>query len=206
MNKMKQLSETLRYAIIFVMILFFSNALIAQEKGTVKDSRDGRVYQWIKIGKKVWLAENLKYDAKPGSWLYNNDTVNTALYGRLYTWNTAVAACPKGWVVPTDADWTQMTAKLGGAEVAGGKMQEMDSLYWRANKNIPESAKTLSSLLGGVRHSDSTYTGVALWGGLWSANVTGDVATNYLFARGDKTIVKSSNDKNSAFGVRCVKK
>jgi uncharacterized protein (TIGR02145 family) len=194
MNKMKQLSETLHYVFFFVMVLFFSNALIAQEKGTLKDSRDGRVYQWIKIGKKAWLAENLKYDAKPGSWVYNNDTVNASIYGRLYTWNAAVTACPKGWVVPTDADWTQMIAKLGGAEVAGGKMLEMDS------------AKTLSSLLGGVRHSDSTYTGVALWGGLWSANVTGDVATNYLFARGDKTIVKSSNDKNSAFGVRCVKK
>jgi uncharacterized protein (TIGR02145 family) len=206
MNSLKQMSVTLRYTMISIVMLFFCNAIIAQEKGTVKDSRDGHIYQWVKIGKKAWLAENLKYNAKPGSWFYNNDTTNALLHGRLYTWNAAMTACPKGWVVPTDADWTLLITKLGGMEVAGGKLQDMDTVYWNANRNIPETAKTLSSLLGGVRHSDSTFTGVSLWGGLWSATVAGDVATNYLFAHGDKTIGKSSNDKGSAFGVRCVKK
>ncbi|MEI7500474.1 MAG: FISUMP domain-containing protein [Bacteroidota bacterium] len=206
MNFLKQLSGTLRYSMVLIVMLIFCNTLSAQEKGTITDPRDGRIYQWVKVGKKAWFAENLKYNVKPGSWFYNNDTANAVVYGRLYTWNAAMTACPKGWVLPADANWALLIEKLGGLDVSGGKFQEMDSVYWKANKNIPETAKTLSSLLGGVRHSDSTYTGVALWGGLWSATVENEVATNYLFAKGDKSIVKSSNDKNSAFGVRCVKK
>ncbi|MCX6242640.1 MAG: hypothetical protein NTX43_12610 [Bacteroidetes bacterium] len=206
MNTFHQISGTLRYAMISIVMLLFCNALIAQEKGTITDSRDGRIYQWVKIGKKSWLAENLKYNAKPGSWVYNKDTTNISLYGRLYTWNAAMTACPKGWAVPTDDDWARLIEKLGGFDAAGGKLEDMDTLYWKANKNIPQSARTISTLLGGVRHSDSTYTAIALWGGLWSATVVNDMASNYLFVHGSKTIGKSSNVKGSAFGVRCVKK
>jgi uncharacterized protein (TIGR02145 family) len=206
MNTLKQLSGTIRYASIAIVLVFFCHATQAQDKGTIKDARDGHIYQWVKVGKKSWLAENLKYNAKPGSWIYNNDSANLPLHGRLYSWSAATTACPKGWVLPTDGDWTLLIEKLGGADAAGGKLQEMDSVYWNANKITPVAGTTLSSLLGGVRHSDSTYTGVSLWGGLWSATVVGDVANNYLFARGDKSIGKSSNDKSSAFGVRCVKK
>jgi uncharacterized protein (TIGR02145 family) len=206
MNTVKQISVTFRYAMISIVMLFFCNSINAQEKGTIKDSRDGHIYQWVKIGKKAWFAENLKYHAKPGSWFYNNDSTNASIHGKLYTWNAAMSACPKGWVLPADGDWALLIGKLGGVDTAGGKLQDMDSIYWNANKNIPESAKTLSSLLGGIRHSDSTFTGISLWGGLWSATVTNDAATNYLFVHGDKSIGKSSNDKSSAFGVRCMKK
>jgi uncharacterized protein (TIGR02145 family) len=201
-----QMSETLRYAITFIVILLFCNVIIAQEQGTIKDPRDGHIYQWIKIGKKAWLAENVKYNANPGSWVYNNDSTNSALHGRLYNWNAAMTACPKGWVVPTDDDWALLIENLGGIDAAGGKLQEMDTLYWKANKNIPESTKTISTLLGGVRHSDDTYTGISHWGGLWSKTATNDMANDYLFAHGNKSIAKSSNVKGTALGVRCVKK
>jgi uncharacterized protein (TIGR02145 family) len=206
MNIKKQLAGTSRYILISLVMVFFCNLSSAQEKGTFKDARDGRIYQWVKIGKKTWMAENLKFNATQGSWAFNSDTANVALHGRLYTWTAATTACPKGWVLPTDNDWTLAIAKLGGTEVAGGKFQEMDSLYWNANPNLPATAKTISSLLGGVMHGDNTFTGESVWGGLWSATLVADVPNNYLFARGDKSIGKSSNDKSSAFGVRCVKK
>jgi uncharacterized protein (TIGR02145 family) len=191
---------------MFIVMLLFSNLLISQEHGTITDPRDGHIYQWIKIGKKAWLAENVKYNANPGSWAYKNDSTNAALHGRLYNWNAAMTACPKGWVVPTDDDWALLIENLGGNDAAGGKLQEMDTLFWKANKNIPESAKIISTLLGGVRHSDDTYAGMGLWGGLWSKTATNDMADNYLFVHGNKSIGKSSNVKGSAFGLRCVKK
>ena len=206
MNTFYQLSGTHRYTMISIVVLLFCNVLIAQEKGTIKDSRDGHVYQWIKIGKKAWLAENVKYNANPGSWVYNNDSTNASLHGRLYTWNAAMTACPKGWVIPTDDDWALLIGQFGGVDAAGGKLQDMDTIYWRANKNIPESAKIISTLLGGVRHGDSTYTGISLWGGLWSATVVNNMASDYLFVHGNKSIGKSSNGKGSALGVRCVRK
>ena len=30
------------------------------------------------------------------------------MYGRLYNWNTARTACPSGWHLPTDAEWTTL--------------------------------------------------------------------------------------------------
>ena len=206
MNTSNQTSEIFRYAMISIVMLLFCNFLIAQEKGTIKDPRDGRNYQWMKIGKKTWLAENVKYIANPGSWVYNNDTANVSLHGRLYTWNAAMNACPKGWGIPTDDDWALLIGTLGGMDAAGGKLQDMDTIYWKAHKNIQESAKTISTLLGGVRHADSTFSGVSLWGGLWSATVINNMASDYLIVHGSKSIGKSSNAKGSALGVRCVKK
>ncbi|NCA76718.1 MAG: hypothetical protein EOM90_10305 [Alphaproteobacteria bacterium] len=206
MKNQKNFVAVVLCILVTVMMMGMVPSLAAQDKGSFKDSRDNRIYQWIKVGKKVWMAENLKYLSSSGSWLYNNESGNEAIYGRLYTHATAMTSCPKGWRLPADIDFDAMIRSLGGNEAAGGKLQAVDSIYWAANTNLPENAKTLSSLLAGVRHADSTFTGVGIWGGLWSATRSGDAANNYLFVRGDKGIGKSSNDIQSAFSVRCVKK
>lgn len=206
MNNFKNAKSVILYFLIAVFVAATAPELSAQEKGSFKDSRDNRVYQWVKIGKKVWMAENLKFLVASGSWLYNNESGNEPVYGRLYTHATALTACPKGWRLPADGDFDALIRSLGGNDLAGGKVQSFDSLYWAANPQLPENVKTLSSLLGGVRHADSAFTGIGIWGGLWSATLSENGANNYLFVRGDKGLGKSSNDKLSAFGVRCVKK
>jgi len=90
--------------------------------GHFTDPRDGRIYGTIKIGNQTWLAQNLAYDCK-GSKCYGNDPANAAKYGRLYDWETAKKAVPRGWHLPSNEEWQTLIDFAGGNEVAGKKLK-----------------------------------------------------------------------------------
>lgn len=75
--------------------------------GEFYDGRDNQKYGWIRFGKKKWMARNL--DIPLGrSWCYENDESACLILGRLYSWNAARNACPKGWHLPNDAEWMSL--------------------------------------------------------------------------------------------------
>lgn len=97
-----------------------------------RDERDGNVYCTITYGDQVWMKENLRYlpQVQPPSstsatspryyvYGYNGNNVNEALatenyqkYGTLYNHPAAMAACPAGWHLPSDTEWTLLEIYL----------------------------------------------------------------------------------------------
>lgn len=206
---MKETTPKPGFLITILLLVFTSLSSMlsfGQDKGTFTDKRDGHVYRWVIFGKHAWMLGNLDYKTPAGSWIYNNDSTREAAYGRLYDWTTAQKACPKGWNMPTDDEWSVLITALGGEDVAGRKFQEADTIP--AAVRIIKNGNTDNSIavLAGMRHADGSYTGLGLWGGCWSAtNTSTKDGNNYLFTHNGGPVGKSTNDKASAFSVRCIR-
>jgi uncharacterized protein (TIGR02145 family) len=79
-------------------------------------------YRTVTIGTQTWMAENLNYDVGRST-CHDNTPTNCTKYGRLYDWHTAMEACPAGWHLPSDAEWTILTDYVGGWSTAGIKLK-----------------------------------------------------------------------------------
>ena len=108
---------------LYIVYLFVFAAVVpcnaAEKRGKLlTDSRDGQAYMTMKIGNQVWMAENLNYEMAD-SYCYDDRTSNCSKYGRLYTWDAAMKACPLGWHLPTQNEWKTLFAMAGGENTAG---------------------------------------------------------------------------------------
>jgi len=163
----------------------------------------------IKIGTQTWTSKNLNVttyrngdtiaqvqDANAwaklttGAWCYyENKTANGTKYGKLYNWfavNDPRGLAPKGYHIPTDAEWTILTDKLG--DKAGTKMKS-----------------TFAGLPGGCRGPYGDFFGGS-FGYWWSSS---EFNANYAWSRNlygnDGDVNRGSFSKRNGFSVRCLR-
>jgi uncharacterized protein (TIGR02145 family) len=161
--------------------------------GRVQD-REGNSYRTVRIGKREWMAENLKTsrylngDPIPevqdrNSWStlltgafgwYDNNLALDCPYGKLYNWyavNDSRKICPAGWWVPSDTLWNEMFDSLGGRQIAGAKLRNPGMDYWKAPNQNALNMSGFSGLGGGTRDDSGPSS---LWHefGIWWASTT----------------------------------
>jgi uncharacterized protein (TIGR02145 family) len=169
----------------------------------ITDSRDGQVYPTVQIGSQCWLQKNMNYSTG-NSWCYNNDTYCDT-YGRLYDWQTALGACPSGWHLPGDSEWTALTDFLGGDSIAGGKMKEAGTAHWVSPNTGATNSSGFTALPGGYRYFNGYFDYLTNYGFYWSST---EYSSTYAWHRTLYYIVENVNRdynlKTHGFSVRCV--
>lgn len=174
---------------------------------------DGNVYTTVAIGTQIWTVENLnvtKYQngvqianisdnalwntTENGAYCnYDNDALNSIVYGKLYNWFAAVDArniAPEGWRVATYEDYQILIDYLGGPGEAAEKM----------NKGV------FKALPGGKRNRDGVFYDLNTHPYFWTSTEyhIGSAWARYLILdEGDLDIINLS--KNYGFSVRCVR-
>lgn len=137
------------------------------------DDVDGNMYNTIRIGEKLWMAENLKAihfndgreipnitDSTEWGELtteafceYENSTSNSEIYGNLYNWHAVQTGvlCPNGWHVPTETEWKSLINNFGGLRYAGGKLKETGTSHWHEPNEKATNESGFTALPGGFR-------------------------------------------------------
>jgi uncharacterized protein (TIGR02145 family) len=172
-----------------------------RKASTFTDSRDGKKYKIVKISNQTWMAENLNFAAK-NSVCYENNAEYCARYGRLYNWNTARNACPAGFHLPRDAEWTTLVNNAGGESTAGKKLKSKNG--W-AEDGSGTNEYGFSALPGGIGIGDGSFTGVG-GGGVWWSATGNDTHTAWdrMITSDEENVDRDNDGKAGLFSVRCV--
>jgi uncharacterized protein (TIGR02145 family) len=160
---------------------------------------EGQTYKTVKIGEQTWMAENLNYEAE-GSKCYDNNTANCTKYGRLYNWETAMTACPSGWHLPSNAEWTILTDYVGSD--AGTKLKSTSG--WPSIGNGTDNYG-FSALPGGFGNSSGGFSTVGDYGYWWSTTETNSINAycRYMFYV-YSDVIRDFNSKSNLYSVRCL--
>jgi uncharacterized protein (TIGR02145 family) len=146
MNKIIILTALLSVIIFFTGCEDWSPVILGSvEVKTFVDSRDGKVYKYVDLAGKRWMAENLAYlpevtphetgsDSVACYYVYDYSGTSVVdaksgicfrTYGVLYNAVAAQKACPSGWHLPVVDDWDNLAIKaLGYARFSGGSWND----------------------------------------------------------------------------------
>lgn len=208
------------------------------------DTRDGQSYATVQIGDQCWMAENLAYLAEVSPSLQKSETepyyyvfdfqetdVNAAKatanyqnYGVLYNWPASLSACPPGWHLPSDAEWTQLTSYLidnyleftidNVADILkscrqvnsplGGVCNTEVHPRWDYNPFSYGSDDFGFSALPGGHCVNASFELLGTYGRWWSATDSSAYAyTRRMIFQGN--VRRHYNSMDDGFSVRCVK-
>jgi len=169
-------------------------------EGTFIDSRDGKSYRKKTIDRKVWMAQNLNYSTSNS--VCGNDACGS--YGQVYTWADAMEACPTGWSLPTESQWTSLVNYAGSSTALKSRSG------WNSWPTTPEGTDDygFAALPAGYAQDGSNrviFTDPGVAGYWWTAGTYGAASAIYVSMRYDSESASLSySDRTTMYSVRCV--
>lgn len=195
---------------------------------------DGNGYDTIRIGNQTWLKQNLRttkyndgtsipnvtnntewsnlttgaYSIYPFASIpgltSENEVLNT--YGALYNWYAVQTnkLCPTGYIVPSDANWTELSQYLGGLNYTGGKLKS--TTLWQSPNTGATNETNFTALPSGYRLNNGTFGDINYVGDWWSATQSNSSTAwfrNVIYI--SSSLSSNTAYKTSGYSVRCLK-
>ena len=146
------------------------------------------------------------------------DNYNT--YGVLYNWTAAMGgdasstsnpsgiqgACPLGWHLPSDVEWTELIDLQGGKQIAGGKLKEIGTSHWNSPNSDATNETGFTALPGGFRGYLGTFSSIDNEGRWWSATeLDATYAWSHDMFYNSSLVLRNFIYNEMGFCVRCVR-
>lgn len=201
---------------------------------------DGNTYNTVQIGRQCWMRENLRttkkangkpipkggsYNSldKPYYYDYTSSAIPLADRGYLYNWVAALEACPAGWHLPSDAEWTQLEnyIKANRVYVCGDNERNIAkalacSSGWKSstqecavgNNQNANNTSGFCAVPAGSFGKDLSFSGAGSLVCFWASTAVGsEYANTRLLREHFAHVVRGAMGVSRSYGysVRCVK-
>ncbi|MFZ4569029.1 MAG: fibrobacter succinogenes major paralogous domain-containing protein [Bacteroidota bacterium] len=218
--------NTLKIKVLLIVFLF---TMSCSESNTNVDETVN--LPQVVIGNQIWMKENLSVSVfrngdpipyasnyeewgessinqKPAYCYYGDNPLNESKYGKLYNWyavNDPRGLAPKGWHIPSDAEWTKLSDYLGGAPVAGGKMKS--SYGWLSPNLGGNNLSGFNGFPGGFRDLDWIFKDSSKIGSWWTTTeaINGVTSHNRSLVYDYTVLDRFSYTQSGGLSVRCIK-
>ena len=191
-------------------------------KRFIEDVRDGNKYRVVIIGKKAWMAENLRFNDHRSE-CYDGDRDNCDMYGRYYTWSQALGldancdikkcslrpgimkgVCPDGWHIPTLQEWEALVSYVERKAHDKASTVLKSTYEWNSRQGTNESK--FNVLPGGYRFQSGNFMGKGKVARFWTLNeVNGYESVSVeLQDKSTRAFLQREEYKANELNVRCV--
>jgi uncharacterized protein (TIGR02145 family) len=221
----------------YIILIFLSITLLQScandGMGLNNNSSSGSI-ETVRIGSQIWMTKNLDIEkfrngelipqatssrewlvasesGKPVWCYYDFDKTNGEKYGKLYNWfavNDSRGLAPKGYHVPSDAEWKILAENLGGEDSAGKKLK---STFGWAKGGNGTNESGFNALPGGISFYEILFDyidfiSIEEFGYWWSSTETSyDLALKWNLNCYNTIFRNDYDNKYMCLSVRCVK-
>ena len=183
------------------------------------DTRDDKIYKYVKIGSQAWMAENLNYATEVsgsdsnsfcygdgntyGEEITDRGAANCAKYGRLYNINSLQNVCPAGWHLPTEDEFETLLFAVGNDHLTAGKLLK-SAIDWSVKGS---DAFGFSALPAGMKDESGYFTALGSEAIFWSSTPSMEDYTYTMSLGNFDTMNRGAtySARGRAYSVRCIK-